>query len=405
MNEPRPIADIPSHVQASRVVDFDVYNEPGLSNDFHDTWLKLRDENTPGLVWTTRNGGHWLPTRGEDIARLYMDHQNFSSRVMQVPRERMAGNRPIPGSYDPPVQNEYRAIINPPLLPRVIQTLEPTITGLAKSLVDGFKARGECDYVSDFALQLPIRVFLSYAGLPESDAPHLRHLAEEKVRPTGKMDVAEVMQALRDYLTPRIEARRAAPGDDLLSQLVNGKMKDRPLEVDEAVRMCSQVIVAGLDTVASALSFIMLWLSKHPEVRHELAASPEKIPAAVEEFLRMFPLVAIAREVENDFELDGQVMKKGDIVVLSTMLHGLDESIFDHPMDFDLTRRRQVNSTFGQGTHRCPGASLARTELQIALREWLSAIPDFEVKPGSDIVFTGGVVATVRQLPLIWQTP
>ena len=296
MNEPRPIAEVPSHVQTARVVDFDVYNEPGLSHEFHETWLRLAGGEVPGLVWTIRNGGHWIPTRGEDIAKIYLDHENFSSRVMQVPRERMAGNRPIPGSYDPPEQNEFRAIINPPLLPRVIQSIEPTISGLATSLVENLKGRGECDYVADFALQLPIRVFLSYAGLPESDAAHLRHLAEEKVRPTGKMDVAEVMQALRDYLVPRIEARRANPGDDLLSQLVNGRMKDRALEVDEAVRMCSQVIVAGLDTVASALSFIMLWLSKHPEVRHELASAPEKIPAAVEEFLRMFPLVAIARE-------------------------------------------------------------------------------------------------------------
>ncbi|MGE0776009.1 MAG: cytochrome P450 [Sphingomonadaceae bacterium] len=395
----------PPHVPDNRIVDFDVYHPPGLEKDFHMSWKSLQDGSMGNLVWTPRNGGHWLVTKGEDIARFMADYQHFSSRIMQVPRERSIGNNPIPGSMDPPEQVPFRALLNAPLSAVAVHGMEETIRDLARELIDRVVTKGECEFVSEFALALPLSIFLRYADLPIEDLPYLRSLAEEKVRPSGKMPVAEVMKALADYLGPYIQKRQAEPGEDLVSRLVSGKVFGRPVAYDEAIRLCSQVLVAGLDTVATSLSFATWFLATHPEMRQRLLDQPELIPTAVEEFLRRFPLVAIARELVDDYAYDGTVMQKGDIIVLPTMLHGLDERSFTNAMDFQLDRPRSVNSTFGQGPHRCPGSFLARAELRIFLEEWLKSAGEFRLKPGTTPEFKSGVVGTIAHLELEFVRP
>jgi cytochrome P450 len=228
----------------------------------------------------------------------------------------------------------------------------------------------------------------------------LRHLVEEKVRPSGDMSAGEVMSALAEYLEPYITQRMAQPKDDLISRFVSGKVFGRGLSHDEATRLCSQALVAGLDTVASVLSFTVLFLARTPNLRQRFQNDPGLIPAAVEEFLRRFPLVAQAREVVEDFVHNGTLLKKGDLIVLPTMLHGLDERCFSKPLEIDLARPRSVNSTFGQGPHRCPGSFLARAELRIFLEEWIPRIKSFSVSDEGAVEYRSGVVGTISRLPL-----
>jgi cytochrome P450 len=170
----------------------------------------------------------------------------------------------------------------------------------------------------------------------------------------------------------------------------------------EALQLCSQVLIAGLDTVVNFLGFAMLHLATHHELRDRLAAEPALIPAAVNELLRRSPIVTIGREVRQDIAFAGVQLKAGDMVMAPTALHGLDPRANERPDEVDLKRREPAHSTFGHGDHKCPGAHLARTELVISIEEWLARVPDVTLAPGAEVTFSGGLVGCVDALPLVW---
>lgn len=397
------VSDIPTHVPRNAVVDFDMNDPPDLQKGLQSAWRALQKQGTPDLVWTARNGGHWIATRGEDVAAFYRDHENFSSRIMLVPLQRGLESQPLPGSIDPPDHGPYRALLNGPLSPKAVKDLEPEIRALTIALIEQLKPQGECNFVAEFSIILPLTIFISYAGLPHSDLEYLRQLAEEKVRPTGKWSAGEIMQRFADYLDPYVRERSASPGGDLLSRILIGKINDRPLTHEEAIRLCTQVLQAGLDTVAALLAFTFYYLARAPKLRAQLAADPSLIPKAIEEFTRLGAVIAITREVREDYDHRGVIMKKGDLLVLPTMLHSLDETIFSNALEVDLERPRKELLTFAQGPHRCPGAQLARSELRIVLEEWFARIPDFTLHPDRDPKFASGVVCSMKQLPLKWK--
>jgi cytochrome P450 len=143
-------------------------------------------------------------------------------------------------------------------------------------------------------------------------------------------------------------------------------------------------------------------LARNPDDRRLLADNPRLLPDAVDEFMRRFGLVSICRLVTRDVEFYGVPLKKDELILLPSMLHGLDERINPNPMTVDFNRSGHRHSGFGQGPHHCVGRHLARTELQITIREWLARIPDFEIAPGQEPEYIGGLVGCVRALHLRW---
>ena len=162
------------------------------------------------------------------------------------------------------------------------------------------------------------------------------------------------------------------------------------------------LLVGGLDTVASAMGFAARFLATSEAHRRELIEHPERIPDAVEELLRRFPVVNAGRVVVRDMEYKGVEMRAGDQIIMPTTLHGVDDRKFDDPLKVDFARPTPIHSTFGNGAHRCPGSLLARTELKIFLEEWLKRIPDFRIKPGTTPQVRAGVNATLCSLQLVW---
>ena len=162
------------------------------------------------------------------------------------------------------------------------------------------------------------------------------------------------------------------------------------------------MLVGGLDTVVNFLAFVMLFMAEHPEARAVLREHPEKLPIAINELARRFPLVTVGREVRDDFEFEGVMLRAGEMIMAPTILHGLDEQENPDPMTVDIARHDVKHSTFGSGSHTCPGAHLAKTETRILLEEWLHRIPEFTLAPGCDVTFTGGIVGSVDALPLVW---
>jgi len=400
VTQPEP----PAGIDPERIVDFDIYNPPGGREDFHAAWKTLHAPGIPEVVWTSHNGGHWIATRTAAINRVLEDYEHFSSRTIFVPKETAgkAYRGALPGTVDPPEHYAYRARLNDRLSLKFVRGFESTLRPLAGALVEGLRSRGSCNFTEDFADIFPIQVLLVLTRLPLEDVPMLRSWSNQMVRPDGSMTFEQATQNFYDYLQPWIDKRTGGTGDDLFSYFINAEFGGRKLSRDEALRFCFLLLFAGLDTVVNFLSYVMHFLASDPENRRYLAEDPSRIPSAVEEIFRRFPIVTIAREVTRDLIYEGAQLREGDMIVAALPLTGLDENENMQPMQIDFHRSHSKHSTFGGGAHKCPGQHLARREVAVFIEEWLARIPEFEIVPNASIKFTAGIVAGVDSLPLQW---
>jgi cytochrome P450 len=385
------------------VFDFDIYRELPEGVDYHRYWRSLMDDSPHPVMWTPHNGGHWVALRGDLSDTVMSDYERFSNRTILVPKE-TAGEayRLIPLSLDPPAHRPFRTLLNDHLGSKGLVGTDETIRSLAVELIDGFKDKGRCDFVHDFAEQLPVRIFMQIVDLPEADLPKLKHLADQFTRPDGSLTYPEVSQLFRDYIRPVIAERRGGSGNDMITRMVSGQVNGRDLTDKEAENICIQVLVGGLDTVVNFLGFTMQYLAQDQDLRHRLVAEPALIDDAVLEFFRRFPLVSSSREVHHDIEWEGVALKAGNMVMAPTAVVALDDAVNAKPFTFQLNRPARKHSTFGKGSHTCPGAILARMEVKIVLREWLARIPEFRLAPGTIPGSSNGIVGTAKPFVIEW---
>lgn len=395
-----PLVDVPAHVPPHLVVDWDFYNPPGGEIDINGAWKKLHDG--PDIVWTRYNGGHWILTRAEDIEFAQKNHDPFSMREINLPASTTTA-RILPLAADPPEHAGYRAIINRSFSPQMVRNMEGEIRTLTVELIEGFRSKGECEFMADFAMKLPITIFMRLVDLPLDDLDKLLEWTEASVR-GSQAQREDAQRDLFAYLQDTIRQRQDSPGDDLISAIVNGQVSKRPLTQEEINGMMVNVVFGGLDTVASTMGFATLYLARNAEHRRQLASSPELIPNAVEEMLRMFGPSSTGRIVTRDYDYKGVQFKKGDRVYVRPGLHGMDERKFKCPMHADFERENvSQHASFGNGPHRCAGALLARMEIRVFLEEWFKRIPDFDLKPGEQPRFEAGMVNCVTRVPLVWR--
>lgn len=389
----------PAHVPAERVVDADIYNLAAAGEDVHAAWMNLAREHD--LVWTPRNGGHWIATGGHIIERLFKQTDLFSNQEIGVP----AGSMLIPML---PIQKDgeehkvYRQIIEPAFKPSALASYAVKARELTVELIEGFRPTGACEFIGDYALILPLSIFLSIVDLPQDDREELHSHAEVMTRTADMEKRHAAFKAIMAYLTSWIERRRANPGDDLLSHVVHSRPFGRPATDEELLGIGGLLLFGGLDTVTSMMGFVMRFLATHPEHRQWLIANPVRMPAAIEEIMRRHGVANNTRTALRDVELDGVPIRQGEHILLAGALHGLDEREFDEPLTVDFARPAKWTATFGAGPHRCPGMNLARMEIRVMVEEWLARIPDFEVDPARPTIQQSGGVNGVLQLPLRW---
>ena len=392
----------PAHVPAALVHDFDVYAPGPPEADLFEVYKALQDSAVPDIFWSRCNGGHWVAKRGDRVLEILKDHQRFSSRHAMVPKSRNSPGAAIPIQLDPPEHGEYRALLSHAFSIRSIGEMKDDIRAFTVELIDGLAARGGCDFVADFAQMFPIGVFLRLVDLPMAHRDALLTSVQRLIHPRPEDLAASPTQPLVDYLSPIVEARRARPGEDLISRLGQSEVFGRRLSFEEHLKMCVLLLVGGLDSVANTLGFFARFLADNPDHRRRLIAEPALIPRAVEELLRRFPTVAaLCRTAVADVSFGGAPMREGDIVVCPTNQANFDDRLFPDPLRVDFDRRPNIAS-FGNGPHKCPGATLARTELALFIEEWLRRIPDFAVAPGAAVAFKPGINIAYRSLPLVW---
>jgi len=403
MAEQALAAPLPKGLPRSRIVDFDVYNPFKGHSDLHVAWMALKESTEHAIVWTPHNGGHWIALEPRLILDVFEQPEHFSSAHVLVPKESAgAAYQLIPLSLDPPEHRPYRKILNDNLYSSSVNRLEPAIRALTADLIDGFVDNGRCDFVREFAEQLPLRVFMQLVDLPAEHLPKLKHLADQFTRPDGSMDPAQATAEFMAFTAPILTERRGSERSDLLTAITRGEVFGRPLTDDEALRMAIQVMVGGLDTVVNFMSFVVQLLAQAPEVQARLAQDRSLYPAAINECLRRLPLVSSGREIRHDIEIDGVTLNAGDMIIAPTELVALNPSQNADPLRYDLDRKVRNHAVFGGGVHTCPGQFLARLEMKLFLEEWFDRIPRFELEPGQTVRHRGGIVGGCEPFIICW---
>jgi cytochrome P450 len=293
----------------------------------------------------------------------------------------------VPVAADPPEHTRYRQQLRPFFSARGLARWQPVVRELAVELIDGLAGDGHCDLVTDFALPLPAQVFLTLFGLPLSDRDRLIAWKEAVLGAVGisgaepASDANIVLAAeLYEYLVGHISERRGRGGPDILSQLVAGTGDERMTD-EEILGLSFLFVLAGLDTVTSALSTAFATLAGEPELRRQITAGQAVIPAAVEELLRVDgPVVTVPRVATRDVELAGQLIPADSYVAVAIGAANHDGAEFADPGAVDFGRDAR-SLAFGGGPHRCLGAHLARMEMRVAIEEWHRRIPDYQIAP------------------------
>jgi len=404
-------APIPENVPEDRIYEINMYALDGIEAGYHETWLKIQQAGVPDLIWTPLTGGHWIATRGDVVREVYSDPSRFCSEVIFLPKAAGEKYAMIPAKLDPPEHTPYRQALDRVLNATQVRKLESRVRQMAADLIATFADRGHCDFVTEYSSLFPIHVFMALADLPLSDVPILSKYAEGMTRPTGNTpeEMAESLDSANlgffAYVEPIIQRRRGGSGDDMITSVVNSKINGEPMPHDKALGEVALLLLAGLDTVVHLLGYAMAYLAQHPDKVAQLGADEGTLRLGVEEIFRRFPVVSAARMVAKDMHYRGVDLKRGDMILVPTALHNLDEAHNANPMDLDFFRSTVSHSTFGGGPHRCAGLHLARLEVMVTLQEWLRRIPSFSLRDGTRPVFHSGIVAAIGNVELVWPAP
>lgn len=391
----------PAHIPADRVVDIDMYDLPGAGEDVQLAWRRLQEKHD--LVWTPHHGGHWIATGGHVIEMCFRRKDILSNREIGIPPGSMLIPM-LPIQKDGEAHKAYRSIIEPAFRPSEVQNYAVGARDLTIRLIEGFRGRGSCEFISEYALILPLNIFLTMVDLPQEDREYLHGHAEVMTRTSDIGARHAAFGAIIAYLQRWNQRRREIPGGDLLSKVVHSQPFGQPATEEEVLGMGALLLFGGLDTVSSMMGFVMRFLATHPDHRRWIIDHPERLPFAIEEIMRRHGVANNLRTASENIEIDGVTVREGEHILVATCLHGLDAREFDNPLEVDFDRPAKWTATFGTGPHRCPGANLARTEIGILVEEWLARMPDFEIDPDRPLVQRSGGVNGILQLPLRWPT-
>jgi cytochrome P450 len=320
--------------------------------------------------------------------RLAIDRRNTSAQ--DIPNPSFGGalarliSRTMLGT-DPPDHTRLRALVSKAFTPRMIEQLRPRIQQITDDLLDAVEGKGSMDLIADFAFPLPLMVITDLLGIPATESKPFRAWAQELLaslatpeNETGGMVAAEAFLA---YVKTLLARKRAHPGDDLTSHLLQAEEQGNTLSEDELVTMIWLLIMAGHETTVNLLSNGTLVLLEHPDQMRLLHTDPSLLPLAVDELLRYTTpvLCAFARWAREDISLYGQMIRQGEQVRISLTAANGDPQQFSNPETLDITRQINPHLAFSRGIHHCLGAPLARLEGQIAFGTLLQRLPDLRL--------------------------
>jgi len=379
--------------------------EPEWAADPYPIQDDLR-ERCP-IARTGRFGGGWLPVRYEDVAAIAYDTENFSSRAIimsnfRPPRDiaPIGGSPPI--SSDPPFHHDARKLLLPAFTKTAIARLEPATRAFCHSLIDQFGAAETVDAARDYAQHIPVRVIADMLGFPPEDGPQFREFVNDLLEGINleSEEREERIGRLFDYLLEQVHDHLDRPREDLTTYLLEAEIYGQKLTADHVVGTMALLLIAGIDTTWSAIGSSLWHLARVPEDRRRLVAAPELLPTAMEEFLRAYAPVTMARLVTGDVTWRGVDMKADDWILLSFPAANRDPAQFERAGEVVIDRALNRHAAFGLGIHRCLGSHLARMELRVALAAWLERVPEFSLADPGAVTWSTGQIRGPRSLPV-----
>lgn len=355
--------------------------DPDFFRDPYPHYEWLRRESP---VHRMSDPDYHLLSRHADIVAAASDHATYSSAagvLIGVDSSQLPVNLM---NMDPPRHDELRAVLTRALTDSSVARLEPIFRRHAIDLIEGFRSRGECEFVAEFARDLPSRVIADVLEIDPADREdflrwnHAVNAGSEFVG-EGALSAYEQLEA---YFRGVIAERRDAPGDDLVSRIFRASQSETKLRDEEVLGFCTLLLVAGQHASINLMTHAMIELERHPDQRRLLRERPELLrKGAVEELMRFIsPVQGLARTTTREVELHGVKIPAQSPVLLLFASGNRDPARFEDPDRLDVTRpENRTHLGFGHGIHYCLGNAVARLETRVALEELLARLPDWEV--------------------------
>ena len=371
---------------ATGITQYDVL-DPAVRWNPHPIYAKLRAD---APVYKTRyyemGAQSWLLTRYDDCEMLQSDPR-FTKNYGRINPATDYRNSPMAAinrhmlSVDPPDHTRLRGLVHKAFTPRIISAMNDRVQEIADSLLDAVQGRSDMDLTADFAFPLPITVIAQLLGIPAEDRNNFRDWSQTIVLGRNYDAVTRAAMEFIMYMNELFDQRRAAPQDDLISNLIQVEEAGDKLAREELMSMIFLLLVAGHETTVNLIANGTLTLLTHPDQMQLLRDDPRLIRSAIEEMLRFESPVASTtnRFALEDVEIRGQIILKSDLVLASLIGANRDPEVFENPDAFDIRRNPNRHMAFGYGLHYCLGAPLARMEGAIAINTLLRRLPNLEL--------------------------
>jgi cytochrome P450 len=388
--------------------DFD-HADPHYNRHAHEIWSELR--GSCPVAHSGRYGGTWLPVTHEHVREIAYDTENFTSRAVVVSTVIPEDPAPIGGAppitSDPPFHHEARKILLPPFAPRKIEAWEEEVRILCRDLLDvmanDVAAGRTIDAAVQYAQNIPVNVIARMLGFPLGDQDLFRGFVHDVLEginldPQERQANSERLDA---YIMSQIDDHIENPRDDLTSYLLNVEIMGEKLALEHVSGTIVLLLLAGIDTTWSAIGSSLWHLATHPDDLRRLGEEPALMSTAIEELLRFYAPVTMARLVAQDHDFHGCPMKTDEWVLLPFPAANLDPHAFPRADEVVLDRAENRHAAFGLGIHRCLGSNLARLELRVAIEEFIARFPRFDLARGRDgVEWSLGQIRGPRVLPI-----
>lgn len=372
--------------------------------DAHAVWRWLRLNDPVRWHPPADLPGFWILTLYDDVREVYRDPATFSSARGILLRPESHGADPGGGRTlaltDPPRHRRLRAVVDDWFVLRSVRTLEAEIQDVARAVVMRAIDRERCDFVSEVAARIPLYVICKMMGVPRDDWEHLFTLTNQAF---GAADALERRVAHLDilrYFEELLTERAKCPADDLVSALVTAELEDGKLSSEDILLNCDNLLVGGTENTRIAAAGGMLAFLEHPAEWRALSADRSLLPTAVEEVLRWTSTAThIMRTATRPVAIRGRQIQPGERVTLWNPSANRDESVFEHPDNFNVRRQPNRHLALGSGEHFCLGGTLARAELRLLYQELLRNTESIELD-GAPVLLGSIVVNGLERLPV-----
>ncbi|WP_270608152.1 cytochrome P450 family protein [Bacillus mobilis] len=388
-----------------------------FKEDAYEIYKESRKMQPILFVNEVELGKEWLITRYEDALPLLKDNRLKKDMTNVFPQDTTNMYLSVDNSdhltthmlnSDPPNHSRLRSLVQKAFTPKMIAQLDERIQRIADDLISEIERKGTLNLVDDYSFPLPIIVISEMLGIPKEDQAKFRIWSHAVIAsPETPEEIKETEKQLSEFITYLqyiVDVKRKDPKEDLVSALILAENEGHKLSAPELYSMIMLLIVAGHETTVNLITNTVLALLENPNQLQLLKDNPKLIDSAIEEGLRYYSPVEVttARWASEPFRIHEQTIQKGDMVVIALASANRDETVFENPEVFDITRENNRHIAFGHGSHFCLGAPLARLEAKIAITTLFNRMPELQIKGNrEDIKWQGNyLMRSLEELPL-----